>query len=153
MITFTHRISTEDYNKLRAAVGWEMLPEEQAANGLQGTAYMIVAKDDDRTIGLTRLVSDGGYIAYIADVIVHPDYQGKGIGKHLLLDVLQHIKDGMKEGYLVHVNLVAAKGKETFYEKFGFWRRPTDFTGAGMSMRLHYGDKVLFEQMEDVYED
>lgn len=30
--------------------------------------------------------------------------------------------------------LGAAKGKEDFYEKFGFKQRPNDFSGSGMSM-------------------
>lgn len=30
--------------------------------------------------------------------------------------------------------LGAARGKEAFYEKFGFKVRPNDFSGSGMSM-------------------
>ena len=39
-------------------------------------------------IGLARAVSDDATIAYIQDILVHPDYQGKGIGKALVSSIL-----------------------------------------------------------------
>ena len=38
----------------------------------------------------------------------------------------------MKPGYKVKMCLMAAKGKEPFYEKFGFSERPNENLGAGM---------------------
>jgi hypothetical protein len=35
------------------------------------------------------------------------------------------------------VVLVAAKGKEEFYEKFGFINRPNDIYGAGMTLFMN----------------
>ena len=42
----------------------------------------------------------------------------------------------MKPGYKVKITLNSAKGKETFYEQFGFKVRPNDDAGAGMDQWL-----------------
>ena len=34
------------------------------------------------------------------------------------------------------VGLMSAKGKERFYEKFGFQKRPNEFQGNGMILRI-----------------
>lgn len=48
------------------------------------TAYMVLCvRDDEKAIGVVRLLWDGGYIAFLSDVIVASDYQGQGIGTKL----------------------------------------------------------------------
>jgi predicted N-acetyltransferase YhbS len=65
--------------------------------------------------------------------VVKPDYQNKGIGKKLMQEVMKYIKNSLKDGQEVFVNLMATKGNETFYKKFGFAERPNDNVGAGMT--------------------
>lgn len=134
-IKLVHTISVEDYNDLRSGVGWETLENEQAQRGIENTYYLVAAIKDERTIGLTRVISDGGYIALSADVIVNPDYQGQGIGKMLVEDALTFIETHLgKDELMVMVSLMAAKGKEKFYEKCGLWVRPNNEAGAGMCL-------------------
>jgi GNAT superfamily N-acetyltransferase len=132
MINYIHNISVEDYNLLRRSVGWKEIEANQAQTGLIHSAYLIVAESDSKPVGLARLVSDGGYIAIIVDVIVLPEYQGKGIGKSLMKKVIDFIKSDLKEGQTVFVNLMSAKGKEAFYKKLGFTENPSDIMGSGM---------------------
>ena len=132
MIKFTDYITSEEYMELRRRVDWCEFPLEEAQAGLDN-AYMITcARNGEKAVGVVRLLWDGGYIAFISDVIVDPDYQGQGIGKKLVESVIQRVKDDMKPGYKVKMCLMAAKDKEPFYEKFGFKERPNDFLGAGM---------------------
>ena len=49
---------------------------------------------------------------------------------------ISKLKDGMKPGYKVKLTLNSAKGKEPFYEKFGFRVRPNDDAGSGMDQWL-----------------
>lgn len=132
----TNQISVKDYFHLRELVGWGNFPEEEAQAGLDHSAYIVCYKDGEKTIATARLVWDFGYIAFICDVIVHPDYQKKGLGKKLMNDILDFIKENIKEGYRVKVNLMSSKGKEEFYKKFGFSVRPNDYFGCGMDMWL-----------------
>ena len=84
------------------------------------------------------MVSDGGYIAIIVDVIVLPDFQGNGIGKTMMGKAMKFIKSGISKGQFVFVNLMAAKEKEPFYSKFGFETRPNDKVGAGMTQYVYH---------------
>ena len=45
-------------------------------------------------------------------------------------------KDTMKPGYKVKLTLNSARGKEPFYEKFGFRERPNEDAGAAMDQWL-----------------
>ena len=117
MIEYGNYVTPEEYMELRKLVGWTEFPLEEAKAGLDN-AYMVTSvRDDGKAIGLLRLLWDGGYIAFISDVIVHPDYQGQGIGRKLVEGCIQRVKDDMKPGYKVKINLMAAKGKDT--SKFG----------------------------------
>lgn len=135
-LTYTHKISVDDYNALRLSAGWMVLNPEQAQAGLNGSAFIFAANDNDKTVGAARLVWDGGYAALIKDVLVLPDYQGKGIGKHMMEQVISYLKEQMKPGWGISIDLMAAIGKEGFYEKFGFVSRPRNNRGAGMDMWL-----------------
>jgi GNAT superfamily N-acetyltransferase len=135
-VQFVHTLEKSEYNALRKSVGWPELPDRQAAASLNNSAFFVAARHEGKAIGMTRVVGDGGYIAYIADVIVMPEYQGQGIGKTMVDMAMQFISDSMSEGETVFVNLMAAKGKEPFYSKFGFAERPNETHGAGMTQYL-----------------
>ena len=137
MIHYVDHITPEEYMELRRKVGWMEFPLEEARNCVE-YAYMVICvrNEDEKAVGVVRLLWDGGYVAFLSDVIVDPDYQGQGIGRTLVEAVMKRIKDDMKPGYKVKLNLNAAKGKEAFYEKLGFKIRPNEDAGAGMDQWL-----------------
>ena len=57
-----------------------------------------------------------------------PQYQGNGIGKRIMDDVITYIEENVASGSFV--GLMAAKGVSGFYGKYGFRERPSD--GPGM---------------------
>lgn len=132
-MNYINEISAEDYTRLRASVGFREIPLSQAVKGLQNTSYLVAALDGSCPVGMARLLWDGGYTAFLADVIVHPDYQGLHIGKTMVDKIIDYLYSKMEPGDKVLINLAAAKGKEPFYLKFGFEQRPNEEHGAGMS--------------------
>lgn len=46
---------------------------------------------------------------------------------------MQYINDSIGSGERILVKLMAAKGKESFYKKFGFVERPNQYYGVGMT--------------------
>ena len=134
MLEYSHEISAEEYCGLRSAVGWAPLAAEQAASGLAHSDFLIACRDAGRIVGCARIFWDKGYIAYLADVMVRPEYQGRGIGQRLVSECIGYIDGQLKEGWRVKIVIVASKGKETFYEQFGFRVRPNDSDGAGMDL-------------------
>ncbi len=132
MIVYKDRISAEEYNDMRNAVGWKVLDVKQAETGLENSVYLTVAYDGDRPVGMARVVGDGGYMNLIADVMVIPEYQKKGIGGQLIKNVNRYLDDLGKDGLCIMVNLMATAGNEGFYEKYGYVARPNETMGAGM---------------------
>ena len=142
MIRYVNDITAEEYMELRRKVGWCEFPMEEAQAGIDNAYMIICVRDDQKAVGVVRLLWDGGYVAFLSDVIVDPEYQGQGIGRTLVEAVIKRIKDDMKPGYKVKLNLNSAKGKEPFYEKFGFKERPNDDAGAGMDQWLIF-DQII----------
>ncbi|MGX8700740.1 GNAT family N-acetyltransferase [Caproiciproducens sp.] len=132
-IEYRHEITVEDYNALRRAVGWDPIEPAQAKEGLRNSAYIICAVDGDKIVGHARAVSDGGYVVLISDVIVRPDYQKNGIAKTMVQGLMDYFTARLKSGQAILFNLMAAKGRESFYKQLGFSERPNDEVGAGMS--------------------
>ncbi len=139
-ITYINSISVEDYAMLRASAGWSGIHPEQMRASLAGSALVVAARDGERSVGMARLVWDGGNAALIKDVLVLPEYQGQGVGTAVMTRLLDFLKSRLKPGYVFQVDLMAAKGKEGFYEKLGFAQRPRENRGAGMDLWMRECD-------------
>lgn len=131
-ITFANTITAEQYNELRISVGWHSYPSHQVKIALNRSDFLTVANYNGTPVGMARVITDGVQ-ALIMDVIVIQEYQGKGIGKVLMNQVMNFIDGKMENGDKMFVNLMAAKGKEDFYKKFGFETRPNEIRGCGMT--------------------
>lgn len=68
----------------------------------------------DQLAGAGRAMADGLDCAYLADVAVHPDHQGRGLGR-AIIGALTKAAAGHKK-----IILYAAPGKEGFYASLGF---------------------------------
>lgn len=132
MITYKNTIPVSAYNNMRLAVGWRGLDLAQAETGLKNSAYLTAAWDGDKPIGMARVISDGGYMTLVVDVMVLPEYQGRGIGKQLMTNINQWLDGLGSDGKCIMVNLMATLGNEGFYEKLGFEVRPNDRMGPGL---------------------
>ncbi|MCI8717102.1 MAG: GNAT family N-acetyltransferase [Lachnospiraceae bacterium] len=124
------------YLSLRASVHWKLLTQEQAKKALLNSLYTITAINQGESVGMGRIVGDGAVICYIQDFIVKSEYQGQGIGKLMMEKLIQHVESFRTENSEIMLCLMCAKGREKFYEKFGFVGRPTDSLGPGMIQYL-----------------
>lgn len=131
-----HSISVKDFLKLREEAGFQKLTFEQVEKILKNTSYISVVSYAGEKIGVTRLLFDFGTDAYITDVIVAPDFQGHGIGRILINDVIDFLKKNSLENIIVTCSLYANPGKEGFYEKFGFKILPSGKYGYGMILEI-----------------
>jgi GNAT superfamily N-acetyltransferase len=98
--------ATSDYVALRAAAGLSIRTPEQAEKALAGSwAACHVTDQDGVTVGMGRVVGDGGWYFLIADMAVHPDHQRRGIGDAILTWLLAQIRDQAPSG--AYVTLMA----------------------------------------------
>lgn len=69
------------------AVGWTVYTKvpDQLEAAVRNSAFIVTARSDGQLIGLARCLSDDTSIAFLQDILVRPEHQGKGVG-HLLID-------------------------------------------------------------------
>ncbi len=76
--------------------------------------------DRQRLIGSARATSDGIYRATIWDVVIHPDYQGLGLGRKLVETIISHpLLNRVERVYLTTTH------QQKFYQKIGFQENST----------------------------
>ena len=104
---------------LLRAVGWDLRASEPASleRAIAGTTEFATAWDGGRLIATARSITDGGQNALIATVVVHPAYQGLGVGERMM----HLLTDGRD---LVRFSLASAPGVEGWYRKLGFLPDP-----------------------------
>ncbi len=101
---------------LRESVGWSRM-EHEYRNPSLTSYYHIAVYEKELLIGYIDCVSNCVTDAYIQDLMVHPDYQGRGIGTNLMKKMIDYLKK--KRIYMISV--VFEEKLKTFYEKFGFF--------------------------------
>jgi ribosomal protein S18 acetylase RimI-like enzyme len=78
------------------------------------SSICVAAWDGERVVGFARALSDGEHRAYVEDVVIDPDYRGRGIGEEIVARLLAEIGD-------VHiVSLFCEPGRVNFYGRNGF---------------------------------
>lgn len=103
---------------------------EELINALRNSHTLFSAWDSDKLVGIGNAISDGYLVVYYPHLLVHPNYQGKGIG--------QLIMKKMKDRYShFHMQILAADEQAiNFYKKVGFVR-----AGQTEPMWIYSGDE------------
>ncbi|QGH35718.1 GNAT family N-acetyltransferase [Gracilibacillus salitolerans] len=73
---------------------------------------------ENKQIGFARVVSDQAVFSWILDVVIDPEYQGRGVGSILMQYILEH--PSLKKTKFA----LATKDAQPFYETFNFIERP-----------------------------
>ncbi|PWW83106.1 GNAT family N-acetyltransferase [Prosthecochloris marina] len=90
---------------------------------------LISAWIDQKLVGIANAISDGHLVVYYPHFLIHPDYQGKGIGKKIM-EAMQNIYGNF------HQQMLMADEKAIgFYKKCGFEK-----AGKTESMWIYQGN-------------
>jgi predicted N-acetyltransferase YhbS len=89
----------------------------------------VFAFDEDTLVGLGRATCDGEFQACIYDVVVLPAYQGQGVGRQVVHELLKCLP-------VKNIILYAVPGKESFYAKLGFRAMRTAMAQLSPGMSL-----------------
>lgn len=113
-------LQAEDFVRLRIETGFAEIPVEHARKALQNGLVNVSALYRGELVGMGRLVGDGAMYWYLQEIIVVPQFQGKGIGRMIVNHLVEYARVNSASGKFTTIGGVSAKGKEPFYKKMGF---------------------------------
>ena len=111
------QISVDEVLDIYRANDWSSAekPNELMA-ALQNSHSLVTARIAGKLVGLGNAISDGYLVVYFPHMLVHPAFQGRGIGRKMMAAMLKRYA-----GF--HQQMVTADGKAIqFYESLGFER-------------------------------
>ncbi len=107
-----------DYRRIRAAAGLKDRTVDAAKKGLQGTWFGVSVLLGEDTVGMGRIIGDGGCFFQIVDIAVLPEHQGKGLGKQIMAAVTTRLEERAPPS--AFVSLLADGRAHELYRQFGF---------------------------------
>ena len=118
MFTYTEekKFTKEQVQQLFLSVNWiSGKYPERLYKALMNSSTVLTVWDDEKLVGLTRVLDDTEMLAQIHYVLVDPAYQGKGIAGKMI----EYVKEKYKD-FMYIEGMPENKGNVPFYEKHGF---------------------------------
>ncbi|MCK5261194.1 MAG: GNAT family N-acetyltransferase [Thermoplasmatales archaeon] len=134
-IKFVDSWVEEEIVTLYKSAGWwkESYDPSGIKKLIKGSFAFAVVIDSvsGKTIGTGRILSDGVSDAYLQDLVILPEYRGKGFGRKLVEFLLEYC---LSQG-IIWIGLISEPGQDSFYLSLGF--KPL---GRYIPMKYQKGD-------------
>lgn len=122
-------IDLYELEELCDAVGWSRRPLRKVKKAIQHS-FLVISMWEERgqyrrLVGFSRATSDHAFNATIWDVVVHPKFQGKGLGKALMKQIIKELR---RED-ISNITLFADPHVVSFYNELGFTPDPEGIKG------------------------
>lgn len=124
--------AVDDYRRLRKISGLSEKTRAAAEAGLPNTWHAVTVRHGEQTVGMGRVIGDGGTAFQIVDIAVEPEHQGKGLGKMIVAALVEHLQAHAPAS--AYVSLIADGEARHLYAKYGF--EPVMPASIGMAMLL-----------------
>ena len=128
------------YRRLRVAAGLSEKSAAAAALGLPNTLFAVTIQHPaatpdlpPETVGMGRVIGDGGLFFEVVDIAVHPAHQQRGLGKAIVGALVDHLHKVAPP--TAHVTLIADGQAHRLYAQFGFQPVAPDSIGMAFHIR------------------
>jgi predicted GNAT family acetyltransferase len=101
-------LAADDFDNGRSA--------EALRRSFECSQHVVFARDDDRVVGMARMLSDGVCNAYVVDVWTHSSYRRQGIGSTMMRMLAEQVP-----GH--HIGLQTESAQD-FYRSLGYRPQP-----------------------------
>jgi GNAT superfamily N-acetyltransferase len=125
----SQEIDLYELEELCDSVGWARRPLRKVRKALDNS-YLVASAWEIRgartiMVGFARATSDRAFNATIWDVVIHPRYQNKGLGKTFM----KYIIKKLRSDDISNVTLFADPHVVEFYRRLGFVLDPEGIKG------------------------
>jgi GNAT superfamily N-acetyltransferase len=110
--------TVEEYLHLIEAVGWRPREPRAVEIALRASLFAVCAEVGGAAVGCGRVIGDGGLHLYLADVVVVPAHQRRGIGTRIVDALTRFVEAVPFRNVLVAV--VPTPGLQRFYQRHGY---------------------------------
>ncbi|MBO9998039.1 MAG: GNAT family N-acetyltransferase [Cyanobacteria bacterium SID2] len=122
-------IDLYDLEELCDSVGWARRPLRKVRKALENSFLVVsmweVRGARRRLVGFARATSDCAFNATVWDVAIHPEFQGKGLGKALM----NYLISKLRREDISNITLFADPHVVDFYRGLGFMADPEGIKG------------------------
>ena len=106
------------YRALRQGAGLSVKSLAAAERGLPNSIFAVQVVCAGETVGMGRIIGDGGLFYQVVDIAVAPAHQGRGLGKAIMAEIAAYIAREVPVS--AHVSLLADGEAYRLYQQFGF---------------------------------
>lgn len=122
-------IDLYELEELCDSVGWARRPIRKVRIALQ-YSFVVLSMWEQRggfrrLIGFARATSDHAFNATLWDVVIHPDFQGRGLGKAMMEEMIRELR----KSDISNISLFADAHVVEFYGQLGFNVDPEGIKG------------------------
>lgn len=117
VISLNDQIEDEEVLVIYKANKWSSAEKpEQLLAALRGSHSLVTARISGHLVGIANAISDSHLVVYYPHMLVHPQYQRKGVGRKMM--------EAMQSRYSsFHQQMLTADGDAIeFYKALGFVR-------------------------------
>nr|YP_009395696.1 hypothetical protein [Herposiphonia versicolor]ARW64676.1 hypothetical protein [Herposiphonia versicolor] len=128
-LSINNKVNLYELEQLCDSVGWVKRPFKKVQLALENS-FLVVSlfyyhQNKKKLIGFARVTSDGSFNATIWDVAIDPEFQGKGLGKALMNEVIKQLRNQD----ISTITLFADPEVVKFYRHIGFIIDPDGVKG------------------------
>ena len=114
-ISIKDKINQEEVIELYNKNNWSSVKQpELLFKAINNSHNFVTARQNDKLVGLGNSISDGYLVVYFPHLLIHPEFQGKGVGTMIMNKLLKQYTN-------FHMKILTADiDAVSFYKKIGF---------------------------------
>ena len=128
-------INTDDFMNIRDNLGWNEIPYNLVNRAIKGSMINISVFDNDKCVGVGRIVGDNALKGMFTDIMVMKEYQKKGIGKIIVTSLISELERKVKDGECFQLEASPTANNREFYIKCGLKYKPENQDGVYLWIR------------------
>jgi hypothetical protein len=128
-------IDVDDFISIRNELGWNDIPKDLVEKAIVGSMQNVSVFDNDKCIGIGRIVGDNALKGMLTDIMVKKEYWHMGVGKLIVTTLIKNLTDSIKGGHCFQLEASPTSGNRDFYIKCGMKYKPENQDGVYLWIR------------------
>ena len=150
MYNVKYDIDYKDFIDIRESVKWNKLNDEQIKKAINNSMINVSVYDDDKCVGVGRIVGDNILKGMFTDIMVRPEYQGKGVGRIVLTSLIDKLRDSINEGESFQLEASPTANNRDFYIKCGMKYKPENQDGVYIWLKKQNGGILCIVKIVEI---